>query len=135
VLVTDANGNPVSGFAVTFTPASGSGSVTFGSTFTDASGIATVGSWKLGITAGAQSLSAAASGLTGSPIVFSATAVAPVASSVALNAGNNQYAKPNFAVPVLPSVLVTDPAGVPVPGVSVTFAVASGGGSITGGDA
>jgi lysophospholipase L1-like esterase/uncharacterized protein YjdB len=132
VIVTDANGNPVSGFAVTFTPASGSGTVTFGSTFTDASGIATVGSWKLGTAAGAQSISIAASGLTGSPVVFNATAVAPVASNLAGWAGNNQSAKPNFAVSVLPAVIITDPAGVPVPGVSVTFAIVSGGGSITG---
>ncbi len=135
VIVTDANGNPVSGFAVTFTPASGSGTVTFGSTFTDASGIATVGSWKLGTTAGAQSLSAAASGLTGTPVVFNATAVAPVASNLAGWAGNNQSAKPNFAVSVLPAVIITDTAGVPVPGVSVTFAVVTGGGSITGASA
>ena len=135
VIVTDANGNPVSNFAVTFTPASGSGVVTFGSTFTNASGIATVGSWKLGTTAGAQSISIAASGLTGSPVVFNATAVAPVATNLAGFAGNNQSAKPNFAVTVLPAVAITDPAGIPVPGVSVTFAVASGGGSITGASA
>ena len=135
VIVTDANGNPVSGFAVTFTPASGSGVVTFGSTFTDASGIATVGSWKLGTTAGPQSISIAASGLTGSPVVFNATAVAPVATNLAGWAGNNQSAKPNFAVSVLPAVIITDPAGIPVPGVSVTFAVVTGGGTITGASA
>ncbi|HUQ98221.1 MAG TPA: GDSL-type esterase/lipase family protein [Gemmatimonadaceae bacterium] len=132
VLVTDANGNPVAGFPVTFTPGSGSGSVTFGSTFTDASGIATVGSWKLGTAAGAQALSAAAASLAGSPVVFTATAVAPVAANLSLSAGNDQSAKPNFAVPVRPAVVITDPAGVPVPGVTVTFAVASGGGTITG---
>jgi lysophospholipase L1-like esterase len=135
VIVTDANGNPVSGFAVVFTPGSGSGIVTFGSTFTDASGIATVGSWRLGTTPGAQSISITASGLTGSPIVFNATAVAPVASNLAGWAGNNQSAKPNAAVKVLPAVIITDTAGIPVPGISVTFAVVTGGGSITGASA
>jgi Bacterial Ig-like domain (group 1)./Bacterial Ig-like domain (group 2). len=135
VLVTDANANPVSGFTVTFTPASGSGSVTGASAVTDAAGIATVGSWKFGTTAGPQSLSATASGLAGSPVVFNATTVAPVATNLAGFAGNNQTAKPNFAVSNPPSVIITDTAGVPVSGVAVTFAVVSGGGSVTGASA
>jgi Bacterial Ig-like domain (group 1). len=135
VIVTDAHANPIAGFTVTFAPASGSGSVTGGTAVTDAAGIATVGSWRLGATVGAQSLSATAAGLTGSPVVFNATAVAPVASNLAGYAGNNQSAKPNFAVATPPSVIITDTAGVPVPGVSVTFAVVSGGGSLTGGNA
>ncbi|MDO8500245.1 MAG: Ig-like domain-containing protein [Gemmatimonadaceae bacterium] len=132
VRITDANGNFVSGFTVTFAPASGSGSVTGATVVSDASGIAAVGSWKLGSTPGPQSLTATASGLTGSPITFNATAVAPVPSTIAGYAGNNQTARPSFAVSTPPSVIVTDVAGIPVPGVAVTFAVTSGGGSITG---
>jgi len=132
VIVTDANANPVAGFTVTFAPASGSGSVTGAAAVTDAAGVATVGSWRLGTTPGPQSLNASGSGLTGSPVVFNATAVAPVATNLAGWAGNNQTAKPNFAVSTLPSVIITDPAGVPVPGVAVTFAVVTGGGSVTG---
>ena len=132
VIVTDANNNPVAKFTVTFAAASGSGSVTGGSAVTDPTGVATVGNWKLGTTPGPQSLNASASGLTGSPVVFNATAVAPVATNLAGFAGNNQTAKPNFAVSTLPSVIITDPAGVPVSGISVTFAVVSGGGSVTG---
>ncbi len=44
-------------------------------------------------------------------------------------------AKAGADVPVQPSVLVTDPANRPVPGVQVMFNVESGGGSITGGSA
>lgn len=132
VKVTDASGNFIAGIAVTFTPSAGSGSVTGGAVVTNAAGIATVGSWRLGPTPGAQSLLASASGLTGSPVTFTATAVAPVAANIAGFAGNNQTARPDFAVTVPPSVIVTDAAGVPVPGVSVTFAVTAGGGSLEG---
>src|SRR5205085_29055 len=52
VSVKDANGNPVTGVAVTFTPAAGSGTVTGGSQTTNGSGVATVGSWTLSATAG-----------------------------------------------------------------------------------
>src|SRR5207248_2782217 len=56
VIVKDANGNPVGGVAVTFTPAAGSGSVTGGTQTTNGSGIATVGSWTLSATAGSNTL-------------------------------------------------------------------------------
>jgi adhesin/invasin len=129
VKVTDANGNFVPGFTVTFTPGAGSGSVTGGTVVTDAGGLATVGSWKLGTTPGPQTLIATASGLTGSPVTFNATAVAPVPSRFAGYAGNNQTARPGFAVPTPPAFIVTDTAGVPVPGVTVTYVVTAGGGS------
>ena len=131
VKVTDANGNFVAGVAVTFAAGSGSGTVTGGSVVTDAAGIATVGNWKLGTTPGAQTLVATSAGLAGSPVTFTATAVAPVPSSLAGFAGNNQTARPGFPVPILPAFIVTDPAGVPVPGVTVTFTVTAGDGTLT----
>ncbi len=135
VKVTDANGNAVSGFTVVFAPAAGSGTVTGGSATTNSSGIAAVGSWTLGPTPGAQSLTATASGLTGSPITFAAIAVAPVPARIVLNAGDGQTATTGNAVATPPSVKVVDAADIPVPGFTVTFAVASGGGSITGASA
>jgi adhesin/invasin len=130
VRVTDANGNFVAGFAVTFAPGPNSGSVTGGSTVTDASGIATVGSWKLGATAGAQTLIATAAGLNGSPLTITVTAVAPVPSVIAVAGGDNQTARPGFNVPGSPSFRVTDASGIPVAGVTVTFVVTEGGGSV-----
>ena len=62
VLVTDAYNNPVSGVSVTFAVASGGGSVTGASATTSASGIATLGSWTLGTTAGANTLTATCAG-------------------------------------------------------------------------
>ncbi len=133
VLVTDAGGNPVSGISVTFAVTGGGGSVTGGSTTTNASGIATVGSWTLGTTAGSNTLSATSAGLAGSPVGFTATGTAAAAASIALNAGNGQSATVGTAVAIDPSVIVRDAFNNPVSGVSVTFAVTGGGGSVTGG--
>jgi hypothetical protein len=78
VIVKDAKGRPVPGVSVTFAVASGGGSVTGSPATTDASGIAKVGSWKLGTTAGANTLTATSAGLTGSPVTFAATGDAGV---------------------------------------------------------
>jgi hypothetical protein len=50
-----------------------------------------------------------------------------------VSAGNNQVAMAGTAVPVAPAVSVQDANGNPKAGAVVTFAVGSGGGSITGG--
>ena len=70
VTVKDARNRPVPGVAVAFAVTGGGGSVTGGSATTDAAGIASVGSWKLGGTAGENWLSATSAGLAGSPVVF-----------------------------------------------------------------
>jgi len=133
VLITDAFGNPVSGVAVTFAIGTGGGSVSGGSTSSNASGIATVGSWTLGTTAGANQLNASSTGLGGSPAQFSATGTAGAAANIAKNTGDNQSATVNTAVATAPSVLITDAFGNPKSGVAVTFAIGSGGGSVGGG--
>jgi adhesin/invasin len=133
VIVKDQFGNPVSGVSVTFAVASGGGSITGAATTSNASGIATVGSWKLGTAAGTNTLTATSSGLTGSPVTFTATATAAAAKTIALNAGNGQSATVNTNVATAPAVFVSDTFGNPVAGVTVTFAVATGGGSVAGG--
>jgi hypothetical protein len=60
--------------------------------------------------------------------------IAP-ATNMILKAGTDQTVSSGTAVPVAPSVLVTDARGNSVTGVHVTFQVTSGGGSITGADA
>jgi hypothetical protein len=74
VLVTDANHNPVPGVQVTFQVTSGRGVVTSGTATTDNTGIARVGSWSLG-SKGANELraTAAGAGITGNPVIFTAT--------------------------------------------------------------
>ena len=76
VLVRDAKGHPVPGVSVTFAVATGGGSVAGSPVKTDAAGIAAVTSWKLGTTAGANTLTATSAGLTGSPVTFTATGIA-----------------------------------------------------------
>src|SRR5205807_772453 len=58
VIVKDANGNPVSLHAALPISAAGSGSVTGGTQTTNGSGIATVRSWTLSATTGANTLTA-----------------------------------------------------------------------------
>ena len=134
VIVKDAYGNPVAGVAVTFTVLSGGGSLTGGSQTTGSDGVATVGSWTLGASAGFDSLLATipGTGIVGNPARFGAIATAAAAASIAASAGNNQSAAVGTAVAVAPAVIVKDGSGSPMAGVAVTFAVASGGGSVTG---
>lgn len=131
VVVTDNDGDPVAGCSVTFEVASGGGGVSSSVVTTDSSGIAAT-DWTLGKKAGANTLTATAAGLTGSPVTFTATGTAGPAAKVTVNAGTGQTATVNNAVATDPSVLVTDANDNPVQGATVTFAVASGGGSVTG---
>ena len=57
-------------------------------------------------------------------------AVAGAAASIAVNAGNAQTATAGSVLPVPPSVIVRDVFSNPVGGVSVTFAVTGGGGTV-----
>jgi len=133
VIVTDENGSPSAGVTVTFAVVSGGGSVTGAAAETNSSGIATVGSWTLGTTAGTNSLTASTGAL--SAVTFTATGTAGAAASLTKSAGDNQTGSPGAAVAVAPAVTVKDANGNPKSGVVVTFAVASGGGSVTGGSA
>ena len=135
VLLRDQFGNAVANVAVTFAVASGGGSVTGGTATTGSNGIATVGSWKLGNAPGVNTLTATAagSGIAGNPATFSATATAGPPATIAKVSGDNQTATPGTAVPLAPTVRVTDAVGNSVTGAGVTFAAASGGGTVTGG--
>jgi adhesin/invasin len=126
----DQYGNNVSGVTVTWVITSGGGSVSSPSSGTDAQGQASI-SWTLGATAGVQHASATVTGLTGSPVAFTATALAGPAAQIAAASGNNQTGQvdSDLASPLV--VLVTDSHGNPVAGVNVTWAATAGGGSIT----
>ncbi len=75
VKVTNDAGQPIAGFGVTFVVTGGNGSVTGASQTTNSAGLATVGSWVLG-DPGGNTLEARATGLNGSPAIFTATATA-----------------------------------------------------------
>ncbi len=134
VRVTDQYGNNVSGTSVTFGATNGS----VGSTpvVTNASGQAGT-TWTIGTTTGAQAAAASASGLTGSPVNFSATGTADVPAALSITSGDGQSAQMGTALTNPLVVNVKDQYGNVVPGYSpvafagdAAFAAASG--SITG---
>ena len=129
VIVLDQNDVPFAGATVTFNVVSGGGTITGESVVTDVSGIATVGSWTLGKTAGPNVLTATSGALS---LTFNATGVAGPAASLTIAAGDNQLGIAGAAVPVAPSVVVRDTNGNAKSGVTVTFAIGDGGGSVTG---
>jgi surface antigen len=128
VRITDVGGNAVPGVAVAFTLDSiPSGSVGHALTVingvTNAQGEASA-RLTLGSRAGRYVVHAAVPGLTGSPIRFVATATHDAAPrEIALLSGNNQrgMVTTTLANPLV--VVVTDSAGVPVSGVTVSFAI------------
>ncbi len=77
VVVKDADDNPLPGVPVTFSVTAGGGSVSGGSVTTGSDGVATVGQWTLGKIAGTNTVKAEVTGsaLSGSPVVFTASAV------------------------------------------------------------
>lgn len=136
VRITDANDNLIlTPVAVTFAVATGGGQVNTtatNATVQSIAGVATLANWILGQSSGTgnNTLTASSTGLAGSPVTFTASARAGVATSLAIKAGNNQMATAGTTVPVPPSVILEDALGNPVPDVEVTFAVTTGGGTV-----
>jgi hypothetical protein len=130
VLVTDDNGEPVEGVSVSWS-AQGGGSVSASAVTTGSNGRASV-TRVLGPTAGEQTTTASVTGLTGSPVTFSATAV-EAAPGIALtnNPPTQALTGEVFDPAAQPAVRVTD-AGGPSVGVQVTASLASGSGTLEG---
>lgn len=126
VLVTDQNATPVSGVAVTWTSAGGTVSPTSGPT--SAAGLSKV-QFVYGTAAGNQSATATVTGLVGSPVVITLNATAGTAVTIAKTAGDNGTAAPGSQVTY--TVQSRDTHGNPKGGVTIDWAVAPGGGSIT----
>ncbi len=74
VRVTNALGQPVPGFGVTFVVTEGNGDVSGATQSTNSDGVARVGGWTLGAE-GTNTLEARAGSLQGSPVVFTANGV------------------------------------------------------------
>lgn len=129
VRVADRFGNPVAGHPVSFAVTSGGGSVSPASANTGADGRART-QWTLGSTPGTQTVEARTAAATkGSPASFTATALV---GSVAVHEGDGQTGLVGYAVNIAPAVKVVDASGRPLAGVTVNFAVTSGGGSVSG---
>ncbi len=135
VRVADSFNNPIAGVDVIFAVTSGGGSASSRFPTTNAQGVATVGGWTLGDNVGANTLTAtvqSAASITGNPVNFSAIGTAGAPTSVSTASGVNQTATVGTAVSIAPAVVVRDNRGNPVSGVSVTYSVTSGGGTLTG---
>ena len=137
VRVTDSQGNPVQGAAVTFTLDAGTGSAITGATQnTDANGVATLGAWRVGTVAGETArVRATVAGLSltpGTEPQFTATtaASAPFAINVAPSSVLSQAGTASTAVATVPAVRITDSFGNAVVNQTVTFSVAAGNGTI-----
>ncbi len=130
VTAKDAGGNPVSGVTVVLLASGGGNTIGQPAGPTDANGQATGTFSSTGI--GNHTITAT---LNGSTTVSDNAIVAvtvPPPASIAAQAGDGQSATAGTPVSTDPAVLVSDGNGAPVSGVQVTFAVASGGGSVTG---
>ena len=109
---------------------SGGGALVGATQATDSNGVATVGGWALGNTAGADTVTASTRNPTIGAAIFSATAAPLPAVRMIAQVGDGQAGISGTPLRTNPTVLVTDMFGNGVSGVNVSFAVASGGGSI-----
>lgn len=129
--MTNSQGQGVSGIAVQFVVLSGGGSVANPSTTTSTQGTATAGTWTLGSQPGIQQLRATVAGV--GSVTFSATAEDPAEpASIEILSGDGQSAVVGTSVTSAPTVRVLDDESNPVAGVTVTFTVTAGGGSVGG---
>lgn len=130
VRITDSKGKGVKNVVVRWKVTAGGGVVTNDSIRTTADGSATSGGWRLGTTAGLQTLTASADGVP--TVTFTATAApGPV---YQLNPVSTDATSPvvNTVVTPTPVVRAVDVYGNPVSAVPVTFSVVQGTGSLTG---
>ena len=128
VVARDRFGNPKDHVDVSWIVVSGGGTLSNLTGTTGADG-QTRATWTLG-NAGTHAVEAAASGLAGSPVTFTATLNA-AGSQLGIVAGNNQTGAPGqlLAVPLVVSLKTQ--AGAAVVGIPVGWAVTAGGGTLS----
>ncbi|HEX9166849.1 MAG TPA: Ig-like domain-containing protein [Gemmatimonadales bacterium] len=128
VQVTDRFGNPLPGVPVVFSVGTGGGSITDSTGITDATGSFTLGGWTLGKAPGFNRLQVGAGFALGEFLAVGTPGLLTAADGV------NQSANAGTRTPIAPAVLAVDGEGRPLPGVSITFAVTTGGGSVQSAD-
>ena len=131
VRIADQYGNAVGGANVTFTRLAGTGAIGSSTVLTGADGLAST-AYTLGTVAGSESIRADVAGLTGVTTTFSITSNAGAPSGLAAPTGDSQRLVVG-ASPTAPLVaLVTDTNRNPVPGVTVSWRITNGFGSLSG---
>ena len=130
VMVRDASGKAVAGVAVTFTVRSGGGFIQTPRVVSNSAGLARVAAWTLGTATGVNSIAATSS--SGDTVVFTADGVAGPPFHLEKVDGDGQIALPGAALGVRLRVRVSDVHGNPLSGITVTFVVEAGGGSVSG---
>jgi hypothetical protein len=128
VRVTNRDGEPVAGVPVAFKVTAGGGLLRYSAATTDATGFATAGVWELGTTPGQNTVVATVEGLP--PVTFNATAQARRAASMVATSAVSQPGVPGTPVIAPPIVRVYDQTGQPMSGITVTFTVTAGGGTV-----
>lgn len=130
VLILDADGRGVPGVQVTFAISAGGGSLENPSVMTDKTGTATLGGWTLGTAIGSNTIVGTANGVPGSPVIFSALATAgPIATLTKL--GSDPTSAPAGGNIDSIAVRAADQFGNPVSGLTILFAVTTGGGTVS----
>ena len=124
VRVLDGNNQPVANAVVTFTVTSGNGSITGGTATSDTEGDAQLGSWRLGQTAGANSVQAAVSGVT--PVTFTATGTPTAVLSIVKVSGDAQTDSVGRQLPQPLVAEVRDSFANPVPNQAYSWAATDG---------
>ncbi len=139
VLVSDAQGQPVAGVLVNFAVTGGGGSVVPAIASTDANGSATVTLWTLGTQVGTNTLTASASGtsgtLSGSPVRFTASAAAGPVSRLVIASQPSSTGASGVPLGHPPTVQLQDAYGNDVGGsgvvITATIAGSPPGASLT----
>ena len=127
--VVDQSGNGIAGFPITFVASAGSAIAPSGNLTTSATGTAGPTSWVLNPVAGANSVTASAAGLAGSPVTFTATGRVGAAATLVKQSGDNVTGLVNSVLGTPHVVKATDGFGNGVSGVAISWGV-TGGGSV-----
>ncbi|HEX2081779.1 MAG TPA: Ig-like domain-containing protein [Longimicrobium sp.] len=128
VRVTDRQGAPMAGVSVLFAVTGGGGILSTTHATTNADGTASAGTWTLGAAPGQNTATATVTDLA--PVQFVATAQPRIPTTILRLAPITQTAPPGTPVPAPPRVRVVDQLAQPLPGVTVTWTVTAGGGTV-----
>ncbi len=128
--IKDANGNPVSGVAVTWSVVTGGGSFASSNAVSTNDGTVSSPIFTLGNIVGSSTVKVA---VTGSALqaTFSVSAIAGAAASIEVSANDNQSAVAGNALPHEFVALIKDSYGNVVAGANVTWVITSSGGSLS----